>query len=422
MHYIDHTLPNGLRVLMVPAYAFQSVSMGVFVKVGARYEPADLSGISHFIEHMLFKGTKNRPSAQQIAEAIEGIGGDSNAYTSPETTVYYAKVAAAHVNVAIDFLADLLRNPLFTAADIKKERRVIGEEINMVFDSPDEWLDVIIDEVLWPNHPLGQSVTGTAASLRNINRTALTSFFKTSYHPGNIVIALGGAFDPDQVIPEIDARLGDWPAQAPPPFDPAPAVPAQVRYRIEHRAIEQGHLCLALPGLPRTHPDRYALSVLNTLLGDGMSSRLFLSIREDKGLAYAVDSGINLLQDTGSLTIYAGVDPRRAAEALQAILIELKRLCDDPVPDQELRKAKEYVKGRMVLGLEDTYSQAAWVAYQAMYQSEIKSPEAALAAYEAVTGEAITALVERLIAPGRYSLAAIGPFGRGEALIGLITE
>lgn len=147
-----------------------------------------------------------------------------------------------------------------------------------------------------------------------------------------------------------------------------------------------------------------------------------MSIREDKGLAYAVDSGINLLQDTGSLTIYAGVDPRRAAEALQAILIELKRLCDDPVPDQELRKAKEYVKGRMVLGLEDTYSQAAWVAYQAMYQSEIKSPEAALAAYEAVTGEAITALVERLIAPGRYSLAAIGPFGRGEALIGLITE
>lgn len=275
MHYIDHMLPNGLRVLMVPAYAFQSVSMGVFVKVGARYEPADLSGISHFIEHMLFKGTKNRPSAQQIAEAIEGIGGDSNAYTSPETTVYYAKVAAAHVNVAIDFLADLLRNPLFTAADIKKERRVIGEEINMVFDSPDEWLDVIIDEVLWPDHPLGQSVTGTAASLRNINRTALTSFFKTSYHPGNIVIALGGAFDPDQVIPEIDARLGDWPAQAPPPFEPAPAVPTQVRYRIEHRAIEQGHLCLALPGLPRTHPDRYALSVLNTLLGDGMSSRLF---------------------------------------------------------------------------------------------------------------------------------------------------
>ncbi|MCB0162884.1 MAG: insulinase family protein [Anaerolineae bacterium] len=422
MHYIDHTLPNGLRILMVPAYAFQSISMGVFVKVGARYEPANLSGISHFIEHMLFKGTKNRPSARQIAEAIEGIGGDSNAYTGPETTVYYTKVAAAHVNVAIDFLADLLRNSLFTTEDIKKERRVIGEEINMVFDSPDEWLDVIIDEVLWPDHPLGQSVTGTAASLRNINRTSLISFFKASYHPGNIVVALGGAFDPDRVIPEIDARLGDWPAQAPPAYEPAPAPVPEVRYRIEHRAIEQGHLCLALPGLPRTHPDRYALSILNTLLGDGMSSRLFLSIREEKGLAYAVDSGLNLLQDTGSLTIYAGVDPRRAGEALQAILVELKRLGDDPVPAKELRKAKEYVKGRMVLGLEDTYSQAAWVAYQALYQNEIKSPEEVLAAYEAVTGDAISALVEQLIAPGHYSLAAIGPFGRGESLIRLITE
>lgn len=422
MHYIDHTLSNNLRVLMVPSHAFQSVSMGIFVKVGARYEPANLSGMSHFIEHMLFKGTKNRPSARQIAEAIEGIGGDSNAYTGPETTVYYAKVAAAQVNVAIDFLTDLLRNSLFTAADIKKERRVIGEEINMVFDSPDEWLDVVIDEVLWPDHPLGQSVTGTAASLRNINRTALISFFETAYHPGNLVVALGGAFDPEQVIPEIDARLGDWPAQAPPPFEPAPPPASDIRYRIEDRAIEQGHLCLALPGLPRNHPDRYALSVLNTLLGDGMSSRLFLSIREEKGLAYAVDSGINLLQDTGSLTIYAGVDPRRAAEALQAILIELKQLCDHPIPAQELRKAKEYVKGRMVLGLEDTYSQAAWVAYQALYQTAIKSPADALAAYEAVTGEAISALVERLIAPGRYSLAAIGPFGQGEALIRLITE
>lgn len=422
MNYLDHTLVNGLRLLMLPVHNFQSVSMGVFVKVGSRYETANLSGISHFIEHMLFKGTKNRPSPRQIAEAIEGIGGINNAYTSPETTVYYAKVAAGHIQVALDFLIDLVRNPLFTPADIQKERQVIAEEINMVYDSPDEWLDVIIDEVIWPDHPLGQSVTGTATSLANINRQDLTAFYNNSYHPGNIIIALAGTFEPDDVINEIEQRVSNWLPKTIPVSEVAPPPQTEMRYRIEHRAIEQGHLCLALPALSRTDPNRYALSVLNTILGDGMSSRLFLSIREEKGLAYAVDSGLNFLEDTGTLTIYAGVAPDQAHKALHAILVELRRLCDEPIPAQELHKVKEYLKGRMVLGLEDTYSQAAWVAYQALFKDEIESPEAVLAAFDAVTTEDIKMLAKRVIAPWCFSLAAVGPFGQGERLIHLLTD
>ncbi|MCB0193159.1 MAG: insulinase family protein [Anaerolineae bacterium] len=422
MNYVDHTLANGLRLLMIPANAFQSVSMGVFVKIGSRYETAQHSGISHFIEHMLFKGSKNRPSAREMAEAIEGIGGVSNAYTSPETTVYYVKVAAPQIQVAIDFLIDLVRNPLLTPEDIKKERQVIGEEISMVYDSPDEWLDVIIDEVIWPDHPLGQSVTGTLETLNAIDRTALSEFYDNSYHPHNLIVALAGAFDPDVVVKEIEARVNDWQPKSPPVFTAAPAPQTDIRHRIDHRSIEQGHLCLAFPALSRSDPNRYALSVLNTILGDGMSSRLFLSIREDKGLAYAVDSGLNFLEDTGTLTIYAGIDPDQAPEALQAILVEMKRLCDEPVPAQELHKAKEYLKGHMVLGLENTYSQASWVAYQALFRDEIKSPEAILAAFDAVTAADVKIMADQIIAPWHFSLAAIGPFEQGESLIRILTD
>jgi predicted Zn-dependent peptidase len=417
MMYQFHTLPNGLRILMVPVPAFKSVSTGIFVGVGSRYENEAQAGAAHFIEHMLFKGTHRRPSARLIAEAIEGIGGVSNAYTDQETTVYYAKVAASQAAVAIDVLTDLVRRPLFEPVEFDKEKYVIGEELDMVYDSPDEWVHVLIDQLIWPDHPLGHNVAGTHQSLAGLSREALVSFYQASYHPQNMLIALGGAFAPEQVVAQLDSLLGDWQPAAIPAYQPAGGPQTEARWYIEDRATEQGHLNLAVPTLPRNHPDRYVLSVLNAVLGDGMSSRLFLTIREEKGLAYAVDSGLNLLRDTGSLVVYAGVDPERGVEALQAILAELARLCDEPVPEQELRKTKEYLKGRLLLGLEDSFSQAAWVAYQAMFLDSIKTPEAVVQAYEAVTATEVQALARQLFRPTAYNLAAVGPFGDGESLV-----
>lgn len=414
--YQEHILENGLKILLVPRRSFQSFSAGIFVRLGSRYESQTEAGLSHFIEHMLFKGTAARPSARLIAEAIEGVGGYSNAYTDYETTVYYAKVAASQAGTALNVLTDLVRNPLFDPKEIEKERLVIGEEINMVYDSPDDWVEILIDQLLWPNHPLGHSVAGTHQSLAGLNREALVAFYKKGYHPQNMVVAVAGAFEPTEVVAEIAARLGEWQPAERPAFEAAPPPQTEARWHVEDRPIEQGHLCLALPGLPRTHPDRYALSVLNTILGEGMSSRLFLAIREEKGLAYAVDSSLTMLHDTGCLVIYAGVDPRRAPQALQAILDELHRLANEAVPVQELDKAKEYLKGRLVLGLEDSFSWANWVAYQALLMDTIKTPEEVLQAYDRVTAADIQAIAQKIIRPEAYSLAAVGPFGQGKRL------
>lgn len=419
--YQEHTLQNGLRILLVPVNSFQSASIGFFVNVGSRYESQSQAGLSHLIEHMVFKGTERWPSARLIAEAIEGLGGVSNAYTSQDATVYYAKVASAHSQTAIDVLADLVRQPLFEAGELEKERYVIGEEINMMYDSPDDWVGILAGQVLWPDHPLGRNVAGSHQSLAGISREALLAYFQAGYHPHNMLVAVGGAFDPDRVIARLNVALGDWQPAARPAYEAAPAAPTAARWVIEDRPIEQAHLCLALPGLARTHPGRYALNVLNTILGDGMSSRLFLNIREERGLAYAIESSLNLLQDAGELVIYAGVDPERSAEALQAILEELDRLRQEPPPPEELNKAREYLKGRLVLGLEDSFSRASWVAYQAMFMDRIKTPEEVLRAYDAVTAEDVQTMAQQLLQPTAYCLAAVGPFGRDETLGRLLT-
>jgi predicted Zn-dependent peptidase len=419
--YQVHTLANGLRIYLVPVPTFQSISIGIFVRVGSRYERRAESGVSHFIEHMLFKGTTRRPSARIIAETIEGVGGVSNAYTSQEATVYYAKVAAAQASTALDVLADMVRYPLFDPAEFEKERYVIGEELNMIYDSPDNWANVLLDQVLWPDHPLGRNIVGTPDSLANLSREELVSFFQAGYHPQNMLAAIGGAFEADKILAELTALLGDWPSGQAPHFEPVLPPQTQARWYVEDRPIEQGHLCLAMRGLSRRDPDRYALSVLNAILGEGMSSRLFLNIREEKGLAYAVDSSLNLLQDTGSLAVYAGVDPDRAPEALQAILDELDNLRTELIPPAELHKVKEYLKGRLVLGLEDSFSRAAWVAYQALFMDEIKSPEQVLEAYDAITAADVLAVAQKVILPSAYNLAVVGPFGKGETLGRLIS-
>lgn len=419
MHEV-YTLANGLRIFLVPIAGIKSVSVGIFVGVGSRYEAHEHAGVSHFIEHMLFKGTAQRPTSRVIAEAIEGIGGLSNAYTDQELTVYYAKVAASQSVKVLNVLTDMVRHSRFDPLDIEREQQVIDEEIDMVYDSPDEWIDILLDQLLWPEHPLGQNIAGTHQTLATIDREVLLNHYHAAYHPHNAIVAISGAFDRTAIIAELEATLGDWQPHARPAYAPAPAVQTAPRWRIEERAIEQAHLCLSVPGLPRAHPDRFALSLLNTILGDGMSSRLFLSVREDRGLAYDIDSSLAFLQDTGALTVYAGVDVYRATEALEAILTELTQLCETPVSEAELHKAREYTKGRLVLSLEDSYSQAAWVAYQAIFDRPFVTPEDIIRQYEAVTPADIQRVAQHLIQPERYNLAAIGPFRNTESLVRLM--
>jgi predicted Zn-dependent peptidase len=414
------TFDNGLRLLLIPMPAVHSVTMAVFVGMGSRYESDPEAGAAHFIEHMLFKGSRQRPSAQIIAETIEGIGGVHNAGTDSEATTYWAKVAAVHAETAIDTLLDMVRFPLFNPDEIEKERRVIGEEISMYYDIPDEWLLILLQQTLWPNHPLGRDVMGSRESVGGLSREVLLHTFERGYHPGNVVIALAGALDETASERAIRSRLADWPQLPRPTFLAAPQNGPEVRSRVEQRPVEQGHLCLGLPGLDRHHPDRFVLSALNTILGDGMSSRLFLEIRERRGLAYAVSSSLGFLQDTGSWIVYAGVDPTQAGPALKAILEELDKLAQAPVPLAELAKAREYMKGRLVLGLEDSASQAAWYGRQTLVKSEVLTPEQVLAAIDEVTVEDVRRVAQSLLQPERFVLAAVGPFGDGEALARLV--
>lgn len=414
------TLDNGLRVLLVPMPALHSVSVAVFVGIGSRYENDAEAGAAHFIEHMLFKGTERRPTAQILAETIEGIGGVHNAFTSSEMTTYFVKVAAAHSETAIDLLADILRNSRFQPEEIEKERRVISEELSMYYDIPDDWVSVLLNQTMWPDHPLGHDVAGTQESVGRMSREALLAYLARGYHPGNVIVAVAGALDGTNMEQAVRDRLGDWAPQPQPAFLPAPAGTPATRWKVDDRPIEQGHFCLGIRALSRNHPDRFVLSTLNTILGDGMSSRLFLEIREKRGLAYAVSSSLSMLQDAGSLVIYAGVDPDRAAEALQAVLEELDRLAETPVPAAELNKAREYIKGRLVLGLEDSFSQAAWYGQQTLLQPEVLSLEQVLAAYDAVTAEDVQRVAQTLLRREGYVLSAVGPFGEGEELVRLV--
>ncbi|MFQ5614314.1 MAG: M16 family metallopeptidase, partial [Anaerolineae bacterium] len=316
--YDQITIDNGLRLVLVPIPTVHSVSVGVFVGIGSRYEHRAEAGATHFIEHMLFKGTAHRPSAQLIAEAIEGIGGISNAFTGNETTTYWAKVAASHAETAVDVLLDILRNSLFQPEEIEKERRVISEEISMYYDMPDEWALVLLNQTMWPDHPLGQDIIGTQESVKRMTRRALLDYFERGYHPANVVVAIAGNIDPAAMEGAVRARLADWEQQPLPTCAAAPQETPLQRWQVENRSVEQGHLCLGVPALDHLHPDRFALSILNTILGDGMSSRLFLEIREKRGLAYTVSSSLGLLRDTGSWLVYAGVEPLRAREALAA--------------------------------------------------------------------------------------------------------
>ncbi len=403
------TLPNGLRILTATMSHVRSVSIAYFFTVGSRYELAEESGVSHFIEHMLFKGSERFPTARVISEAIEGVGGMLDAATDKELTVFSAKIASHRFDLATGLLADMVRFPLLDPAELEKERRVIIEELSMYRDSPQEWVSVLGDETFWPDLPLGREVAGTRETVEAISRAAMEGYRAAHYVPGNLVLSVVGDIEHQQVVDAAARLLGDWPAASTKPWKPCLPPLSVPRVRLEQRKTEQTNLCLYTLGLSHKDPDYYTLVLLNTILGDGMSSRLFIDLREEQGLAYDISTSPVNFHDTGAFVVYAGVEPSRAEAAIRAIVHELRRMRDELVGDEELARAKEYTKGRMALRLEDTHSVASWLGGQEALLSEVREVDDVLARIDAVTPDDIKRLACSLFTDEWLRLALIGP-------------
>lgn len=387
----------------------RSVSTALFLGVGSRYEPEPVQGISHFVEHMLFKGTEKRPTAKDVAIAIEEIGGILNAETGKEVTVYWNKVSQRHWGLALELLADVTRNSLFDASEVEKERGVIVEELSMLFDSPVDWVHLLIDEVLWGKHPLGRDVAGTRESVGSMTRDQLVDFANRTYSPENAVLAVAGPIEHAEIADGAAGLFSKWETQAGATWEPFVGDVAGPRMLLRQKDTEQAHVCLAAPGMSYVDPDRFALDLLNVILGEGMSSRLFLEVRERRGLAYDVHSYVNRYRDTGSLVVYAGVDPPRIDDTITAVLEEVAKLRHG-IPTDEIVRAKEFWKGRMELRLEDTRSLASWLGSQELLLDRIYTPEEVVAEIDGVTLDNLIRVAEQTFRPGNLSMALIGPF------------
>jgi len=398
----------------------RAVSIGFFIGVGSRFEDEEENGISHFLEHMLFKGTEKRPTAREIAEAIEGVGGAINATTGRELTTYWVKVPQGHLALAIDVLVDMLQRSKLEEEEIEKERRVIIEEINMMLDLPGDWVHLLLNQLVWPGHPLGRDVTGTKESVTKIDRERMFRYLARHYHPADTVISVAGGIEHQEVVGELSSALETWPGKEREAYLPVEEAQREPRVCLGYRETEQAHLALSLQGIPRSHPDRFNLQLLNTVLGQGMSSRLFLEVREKRGLTYSISSYLNYLYDTGSIGVSAGVDPRRIEAALEAILGELDRLRREPVPAEELKKAQEFMKGRLLLQMEDSLAVVSWLGRQEILEDRVLTIDEVLAAVDAVTAEDIQRVACERFREESLNLAVVGPFQEEERVRSLL--
>jgi len=409
MNYTQTTLHNGLRLLTTPMPGMRSASIAFFFTVGSRYEAEPVAGVSHFIEHMLFKGSQHYPTARLISEAIEGVGGVFNASTGKELTSYTARVPGEYLPVVLKVLADMVRYPLFDPEEIEKERGVIIEELSSTQDDPQEWVNLLIDEVMWPALPLGRDDAGTIETVARLQCKQMLDYLDMHYRPNALVVSIAGNIDQQQVIALTEELFGDWEAGERQTYKASPPPRNAVPVRIIKKATEQTNICLATAGASYTSVDYYALLLINGILGDGMSSRLFQSIREEQGLAYDIGSYFNSYAETGNLVISAGVDPSHTREAIRAIITELKRLCDTPVPADELERMKAYVRGGLVLGLEGTQQVASWLGSQECLHNRVHAIDEVVAAINAVTVQDIQRVAQSCFAAGWRRLAIIGP-------------
>ena len=412
--YVLETLPSGARIVTAELPDRPSVSLAALFRVGSRYETDAQAGVSHFLEHMFFKGSAGYGSAKAIAEAIEGVGGVLNAGTEKELTMFWTRVPRNKAGLAVDVLGDMLFRPLIEQEELEKERAVVLEEIRMYQDSPQDHVHSLFEQITWPNHPLGRDVAGTEDSVRGLTREHLLDYLERHYLLRNLVITVAGPLSHRQAIELIEPHLRPRGNGADPPaFLPSVANGQRPRVLLKSKKTEQAHICLGVHAPSYMDKDRYIIDILNTVLGEGMSSRLFLEVRERLGLAYDVHSWVNKLYDTGVLGIYAGTEPRQAARAVAAIVSELRRLCEEPVSEPELTKAREFYKGRLLLQMESTSTVATWYGGQEALMGTIQAIEDTLAQIDAVTAEDLTRVARELFSQS-LQLAAIGPF-RSEA-------
>ena len=403
------TLANGIRVLTAPMPQVSSVACFVMLAAGSRYETQESKGIAHFAEHMFFKGTERRPTARSISAEIDAIGGEFNAFTGKEITGYYVKCATETRDVALDVLVDMLRSSRFDPDEIEKEKGVILEEMNVYLDTPQRYVGNVYDRLLFDDQPLGWDILGTKETIEEANRDTFTAYLDAWYRPERIVVGIGGRIGDglqdrlEELLGDIEPRETGSPAQVELPPDSSPVL-------LHTKQSEQAHLVLGVRGYPLGHPKRYALQLLAVVLGGGMSSRLFTEVRERRGLAYYVHAANGSYTDAGTLYTGAGVDVTRIDEAISTIVAELRKVAAEPVPADELEKARGYAKGRFVLRLESPQAMIQFGLRREVLEREIDEPDDVLRELDAVTAEDIQDVARDLLDGKRLYLAVVGPF------------
>ncbi len=406
-------LPNGIRVATTRMPGVESVAIGIWVGVGGRYEEPRISGVSHFIEHLLFKGTKTR-TARDISQAIEGRGGYFNAFTQEEATCYYARITAEHMADVLDILADMYLNPRFDRADIDKERGVIIEEISMYKDQPQQLVAEMLGELVWLDHPLGRPLIGTEKTVGHIRRRDILDYKARKYVPENTVVVFAGKVDHEACVRKIRQLLGSVRGGRKPVFSPVSRSVRQENVAVLAKDIEQTHIDMGVRLFGRHDSRRYALKLMSIVLGENMSSRLFQVVREKHGLAYSIHSGAQLFAETGLLDIQAGVDRDRVGKALELIVNELARLKDQPVGARELRRAKDYAIGQLRIGMESTSSQMMWVGESLLNYDRLVQPQEAIRGIEKVAAADVHRLANEVLSGRRLSVAMITPKGNDD--------
>jgi len=399
-------LPSGLVVLTERMEHVRSVAMGVWMRAGSRHEVAELNGISHFVEHMVFKGTKSR-SAQRIAREVDAIGGNLDAFTGKETICFNIKVLDEHVTTALDVLSDLVLNPVFAAEEIARERGVILEEIKMDEDSPDTLVHEIFTQNFWKGHPLGKPILGTRETVRGFEQNTLLRFFEQRFQAGNMVFSAAGNIEHDSFVELVAQYFSSLAPGSVLSDSAAPTVTPRIHLR-NKKSLEQVQLCLGVPAPPIADESRYSTLLLNTILGGGMSSRLFQTVREERGLVYAIYSDLNPYRDTGSLCVYAGTSSDRALQVIDLIMEEFRRLKTEPLQPGELRRAKDQLKGNLLLSLESSMSRMSNLARQQMYFERFFGIDEILDRVDGVNEEEVMAMATALFQPERVALTLLG--------------
>jgi predicted Zn-dependent peptidase len=408
---VDHekrVLPNGVRVLVAEMPEARSASLTVFVGAGSRMETRADAGTGHFLEHIVFKGTAKRPTAAQISQDIESKGGVVNAATDKEVTVFWSRVPARHWRMALDVVADLIRAPMLRPGDIDMEKRVVIEELRMYRDQPQDRVHTLIDELLYPKHPLGWEVAGREPVVNALDADRLRDFMRRGYVPSRMVVAVAGKVNAAEVFDAVAERFSDVEPRTPTKLSPAPEA-GRVRMKLLGRRTEQAHVCLGWRGVAQEHADKYALDMLNAILGEGMSSRLFLELREKRALAYDVHSyGTNYV-DSGHLVVYAGVAPERISEVIEASLAEVTRMREQTVPEDEIERVRDFNKGRLELRLEDSRGVSNWLAGQELFLGRVRTVDEVCAIIDGVSAADVQRVARQYLRPELSYIAAVGP-------------